>query len=215
MDRAFTAESDLLAALYGGSRALSTSSSISDRQIFIGQFNKRLHTLMIEFGSLYIPILEMFMSLTVVLTIGFDPWFFEAQRTAWRSAGYFITSTGSIGEAIEHFMGGDFDLVLLGDSIPAVGKERLTYLIRASGSSVPVVSITDTGGLDEASAGETTMDESRRLLQRMRELLANHAVRPAAKPAAINDATTTRGADTHGPVRVRHSSAMLRAGWVA
>jgi len=38
---------------------------------------------------------------------------------------------------MEQFKVGDFDLVLLGSSIPAEHKERLTGLVRTSGSRTP------------------------------------------------------------------------------
>ena len=52
----------------------------------------------------------------------------------WRSAGYIVVSADSIGEAIDHFNAGDFELVVLGDSISIESRQRLTSLIRASGS---------------------------------------------------------------------------------
>ena len=117
------------------------------------------------------------MALTVVLTIGFDPWFFEAQRAHWRSAGYFITSAGSIREAIDHVKAGDFDLVLLGNSISAEDRERLSFLIRASGSHIPMVCIEDSSGHCDAFADVAVRNEPRGLLQSIGKLLATHGTR--------------------------------------
>jgi DNA-binding NtrC family response regulator len=119
------------------------------------------------------------MAMTVVLTIGFDPWFFEAQRALWRSAGYFITSAGSIREAIDHVKAGDFDLVLLGNSIAAEDRERLTFLIRASGPQIPVFCIQDSSGVSDAFAEVAVRNEPRRLLQNIGKLLATHGARSA------------------------------------
>jgi len=76
----------------------------------------------------------------------------EGDRRAWQSAGYFVTWTNSIREAIEWFRVGDFDLVLLGGSIPLESRERLAFLIRASGSNTPVVSIVDSSADCDAFA---------------------------------------------------------------
>ena len=78
------------------------------------------------------------MPINIALAIGFDPWLFESQRTVWRSAGYFVTSTGSIKEAIGHFSNGDFDLVLLDHSISSAARDDLTSLLRRSGSLIPI-----------------------------------------------------------------------------
>jgi CheY-like chemotaxis protein len=86
------------------------------------------------------------MPITVALAIGFDPWLFEAQRAAWRSAGYFVTATGSIEEAIRYFRCGDFDLVLLDNSIPRGTRDTLSSLLRTSGSLVPVYCAADSSG---------------------------------------------------------------------
>jgi len=81
------------------------------------------------------------MPLTVVLAVGLDPSLPTAQNAVWKSAGYIVISVGTIKEAIDHFKAGDFDLVLLGNSISLENKERLTFLIRSSGSRTPVVCI--------------------------------------------------------------------------
>ncbi len=86
------------------------------------------------------------MPIIIALAIGFDPWLFESQRTAWRSAGCFVTATGSIEEAIGHFSHGDFDLVLLDHSIPSATRDNLTSLLRRSGSLIPTYCPVDSSG---------------------------------------------------------------------
>ena len=94
---------------------------------------------------------------TAILAVGLDSPGTEADRRTWQSEGYFVTWTNSIREAIEWFRVGDFDLVLLGGSIPPESRERLAFLIRASGSNTPVVSITgsstDCQSFDDATIG--------------------------------------------------------------
>ena len=90
-----------------------------------------------------IPNLEVIMPLTVVLAVGLDSSLLARQGSDWKSAGYFVTSTGSIKEAISHLKYGDFDLVLLGHGIPTDSRERLAFLIRSTTSRTPVVCISE------------------------------------------------------------------------
>jgi len=86
------------------------------------------------------------MSLTVVLAVGLDSWLLTAHSKVWRSEGFIVVSAASIREAIGQFRAGDFDLVLLGDSISKENRERLIFLIRDSGSRTPVVCVANAPG---------------------------------------------------------------------
>jgi len=129
------------------------------------------------------------MPLTVVLAVGLDSSLLASQSPVWQSAGYFVTSAGSIRDAIVHFRHGDFDLVLLGDSIPAVSRERLTFLIRASGSRVLVVRITDSCSDCDSFADATIRSESVNLTRSVGELMAKRANMPAPSRALPGNAT--------------------------
>ena len=120
------------------------------------------------------------MPLTVVLAVGLDSSHLASQTSAWQSAGYFVTSAASIGDAIVHFRDGDFDLVLLGHSIPADSRERLTFLIRATGSRIPVVCIADSSSGCDSFADATVGDEPGNLLRDIDQLMAKRAKEPAA-----------------------------------
>lgn len=115
------------------------------------------------------------MTTIVVLAVCLDPLLPGAQELVWRSAGYFFIPAGSIKEAINHFKGGDFDLVLLGQTIPAESRERLTFLIRSTGSSVPVVCIASSSGDHDSFADATFKQETGALLTGMGELLKSKA----------------------------------------
>jgi hypothetical protein len=115
------------------------------------------------------------MSLKVVLAAGVDSWLLATYSTVWRSAGYIVLPAASVREAIDHFEAGDFDLVLLGDSFSVDSKERLTCLIRASGSRTPVVSIGNSSSDCDLFADATIRNDSNALLQRMGELLAKES----------------------------------------
>jgi hypothetical protein len=92
--------------------------------------------------------------------------------------------------AIDHFQGGDFDLVLLGQSIPAEARERLTFLIRAKGAHVPVACIASSWGHHDSFADATFEQDSTDLLTGMWELLRSKArIRTGL---AILDGTSTK-----------------------
>jgi DNA-binding NtrC family response regulator len=115
------------------------------------------------------------MSLAVILTVGLDPPLPTAQNAAWKSAGYIVISVASIKQAIDHFKAGDFDLVLLGNSISLESKERLTFLIRTCGSHTPVVCIGNPSGDRGTFADATLTNNSTELLEGIERLLAKEA----------------------------------------
>ena len=113
------------------------------------------------------------MPVTVVLAVGLDTTLLEEQISDLLSAGLFITSAGSIREAIVHFKNGEFDLVLLGRSIPCESRERLTFLLRSSGSRVPVVCATDTSSDCDSFVDATIKDGSTNILDAIKEIMGN------------------------------------------
>ena len=113
------------------------------------------------------------MSLTVVLAVGLDSWLLSTHSTVWRSEGYIVIPAGSIPEAIDHFRAGDFDLVLLGDSISLENKATLTSLIRGSGSQTPVVSVASRSDASDSFADATLKNDANALLTGMGEVLAS------------------------------------------
>jgi len=112
------------------------------------------------------------MSLKVVLAVGVDSWMLTTNRADWRAAGFIVLPVITMREAFEHFRTGDFDLVLLGHSLPLESKERLTYLIRKSGSLTPVISIANPPCNSDMFANATIKNDAGALLQGMAELLA-------------------------------------------
>ena len=115
------------------------------------------------------------MSTMVVLAVGLDESFLESQLSDCQSISFCIRSVGSIREAIVHLREGDFDLVLLGRSIPSDSKERLTFLIRASGLRVPVVCLADSSCHSDNFEDAAINDESIKILDGIREMVANRA----------------------------------------
>jgi DNA-binding NtrC family response regulator len=116
------------------------------------------------------------MGTTVVLAVGLDSWLLANQNTFWKSAGYVLINANTIKEAIENFKRGDFDMVLLGHSISLENKERLTFLIRASGSRTPVVCIADSSDECGAFADATLKNDANAVVAGIGELLAREPV---------------------------------------
>ena len=120
------------------------------------------------------------MPLTVVLAVGMDAWRLVTQSPLWKSAGYIAVSAASIKEGIDFFKAGDFDLVLMGHSIPAESKRRLAYLIRATGAQTPVVSIEKSPQAGDPFAdatihNDTGANDTGALLSGIGKLLADKA----------------------------------------
>ena len=111
------------------------------------------------------------MPLIVVLGVGLESSLLESLSRVWRSAGYILRPAWSVREAIALFKGGDFDLVILGHSLPAESRERLAFLIRATGSKVPVVCTSDSSSNLDSFADATLASEPDELLKRIGELL--------------------------------------------
>ena len=115
------------------------------------------------------------MSTIVVLAVCVDQFFPGTEASVWKSAGYFFIPAASIKEAIKHFKG---------NSIPEESRERLTYLIRATGSHVPVVCIAGSSGHHDSFADATFALGSTDLLTGMGELLKGYT-RVRALPAIL------------------------------
>ena len=109
---------------------------------------------------------------TVVLAVGLDSSLLASQSSIFSSAGYRVTPAESVRDAINHFQDGNFDLVLLGDSIPIDSKERLTFLIRASIPQIPVVCVTDSSCDCCCSAHASITNDPANLMRRIEELMA-------------------------------------------
>jgi hypothetical protein len=110
------------------------------------------------------------MPLTLVLSVGLDASLLETRNIVLHSAGFLVESASSLNEAAHRFLAGDFDLVILCHSVPTRERERLTCLIRASGSRTPIVSIS--GNLRQCDAFATaTIEDGPNLLIGIRAVI--------------------------------------------
>lgn len=111
------------------------------------------------------------MALTLVLSIGLDVELLSTRNLVLQSAGYLVVPAYSLKEAVDRFQDGDFDLVLLCQSIPTKEKDRLTCWIRASGSRVPVLSVSASPCQRDAFTDATIESDPNSLLEGMKEAL--------------------------------------------
>jgi DNA-binding response OmpR family regulator len=112
------------------------------------------------------------MSTTVVLAVGLDAQLLDTRKMLLQSAGYIVTTGGSIKEAFHLFVNGDFDLVMLCHTIPEKDRGGLICMIRASGSCTPVVTISTLAGQRDFFADATLETDPPKFLGRIRDLLA-------------------------------------------
>jgi|ERR1700733_6212193 CheY-like chemotaxis protein len=116
----------------------------------------------------------------IVLAVGFEPSLMTARMLVLQSAGHVVVRASSLKETIHHLQSGDFDLVLLCHSVPATDRARLTSLIRASGSRIPIVSIAGSLGECDASANATLEDGPNKFLAGIKEVRIKALKTPAA-----------------------------------
>jgi EAL domain-containing protein (putative c-di-GMP-specific phosphodiesterase class I) len=129
---------------------------------------------------------EVLMQKAVILTIGVDSSLIDVRGGVWESASCYVTSAHSIREAIDYFQCGDFDLVLMGPSIAAESKERLAYLIRASGSQVAVACICHESEPRPCFADAIFENFPEKVLRGVRRLLGNRSASARFETASNN-----------------------------
>lgn len=140
------------------------------------------------------------MSLIIVLSVGLGSSVLGTRNLALQSAGYIVVSASSIKEAISHFLNGDFDLVLLDNSLPKKDRDRLTCAIRASGSRTAVVSVAPECGGEDSFADATFESDPHTLLMDIRGVLIKAARPSAARMAMPRDEQKVKVASGEKPL---------------
>jgi DNA-binding response OmpR family regulator len=120
------------------------------------------------------------MPTTIVLAIGLNEALLETQRDSLRRAGYIVTTAASIHDAIEEFREGDYDLVVMAQSMPAERRERLALTIRAMGSRVPMICLGESPR-DFAAAVEGAKMGQAEVMREIGGLLVNWGKKPVAR----------------------------------
>jgi CheY-like chemotaxis protein len=111
------------------------------------------------------------MSFALILSVGSDPQLLGTRELLLQSAGYAVVSARSVKEAVDRFLAGDFDLVLLCHSLSETERKRVVYLIRASGSFTLVVAIAEYTGQNDGLASATIESDPEQLLAGIKDLL--------------------------------------------
>jgi|SRR6185312_9002511 len=101
----------------------------------------------------------------LALSVGQDPVLLETRRQILRHAGYTVVSALSVEQALQSFVSGDFDIVVLCHSMPVQDRERLTYSIRRHSPNTPVIVVTAKVGAMDSFADATIENEPEILLQ--------------------------------------------------
>jgi CheY-like chemotaxis protein len=136
------------------------------------------------------------MPLTIVLSVGLDLSLLRARGLVLESAGYLVESASTVKGAADRFQSGDFDLVLLCHSVPRKDRDRLTSLIRASGSRTPIVSIAGNLGECDAFANATLEDGPNNFLAGIRDVLVKAEKTIPSQYVSREDLDTTRPRST-------------------
>ena len=107
----------------------------------------------------------------VVLMVGRDRVLVETRSQVLRTAGYTVVPAFTPRQAIDEFVRGDFDLVLLCHSIPGDARERMASVIREHTSRTPIVSVASFDGQFDDFADATIENDPNLLIDSLREVL--------------------------------------------
>lgn len=115
-----------------------------------------------------------------ILSISYDSVLLATRHMMLEQAGYEVVSAVGFAEALE-YCAGDFDLIIMGHSIPQKDKRAMLDEIHRHGCNAPLISLLRVG---EAPIPEATrgIDPSpQHLIQAVKEILANSEVPKAAQ----------------------------------
>ncbi len=109
----------------------------------------------------------------MILSVGLDSAILVSRASLLLSRGNIVVSALSIKEAVSLFQAGDFDMVVLCPSLSQTDKKRLTCLIRACGSFIPVVSVVESAEKqDDIFSATVKQEDSDRFLAEIDRVLA-------------------------------------------
>lgn len=133
------------------------------------------------------------MPITLVLAVGLDSAFLDSEGKALKAAGYFVCAAQSVHAAMDEFRDGDYDLVLVGQSVEPAHRERLAAMIRRSGSSVPVLFVGEPSSYFEALAMAAGASGPREVM-RSGDLGAGKPKKPVARAMELDSERLRRAA---------------------
>ena len=119
-----------------------------------------------------VPLPEVFSKPKIVsLLVGKDPAVLETRSMVLRSVGYTVISCPSAQEALNIFLAGDFDVVVLCHSIPITERKGLAKAIHDHSPSTPVVLVCAGFRTQDSSVDAVIENEPKQLLQELPKLL--------------------------------------------
>ena len=124
------------------------------------------------------------MSSTLILAVGQDSAILNSRSSVLRTAGYAVELSMSVKQAIERFRERHFDLVVLCHSLPLEDRLILVKLIRASGSQVPVLTVSPADFGSEDLENPTVGSHPSELLDGVEEVLTRSTRRSLALSVA-------------------------------
>ena len=107
-----------------------------------------------------------------ILSISYDPALLDTRRMLLEAAGYEVTSAIGFAEALE-VCDEDFDLVIMGHSIPSKDKRAIVKELRGHGCLAPVVSLLRMGERSIPEASHTAdPGDPQGMLETIRQILS-------------------------------------------
>jgi CheY-like chemotaxis protein len=125
------------------------------------------------------------MPFALILSVGIDSQLLDSRQLLLQSAGYAVVSAHSAKDAVDRFLAGDFDLVLLCHSLSERERDGLACLIRASGALTPVITVATYDGQQDVFASATIECEPGQLLAGIRDALTNQHQKRASNLLAF------------------------------
>lgn len=107
----------------------------------------------------------------LILSAGRDPELMKQRNAQLLAAGFKVASATNSCEVVEKLLNGDFDLVLLCDSMPEQDRERLARIVSSYTPSTPVVLICSAEQAKQAFSGGPVKCHPEQLLATVAEWL--------------------------------------------
>jgi len=116
----------------------------------------------------------------LILSAGRDPNLLNQRSAMLRQAGYEVVVAGNSPQLVNRLFNGDFDLVLLCDSIRAEERRRLTAIVKGHTPSTPVLLVAQAEDAAERPIDDGIVCCPERILEMVREVLSQDTPRTAA-----------------------------------
>lgn len=129
-----------------------------------------------------------------VLVVGRDRLAVEKHSRVLRSAGYIVVSSGWPELAINQFLVGDFDLVILCDCLHPEERNRLCSQLRRHTSHTPIVSIARHAGDRDPYVDATVESDPAQFVAGLREFVNGNESHGNLSPPRTNGAADGNGA---------------------